>query len=112
MESVDLISLLNNLLDNALEAAAQSEAKQIALTLVKDTQFMDKLVIANSCDTAPAQSGDKLLTRKKEDALHGTGLKSVKKVCEQYGANYAWEYDSEKQLFTTTVLMPKEQNGN
>ena len=112
MESVDLIALLNNLLDNAVEAAEQSAAKRITLTLVKDTQFIDKLVIANSCDTAPAQSGDKLLTRKKEGALHGTGLKSVKKVCEQCGANYAWEYDSEKQLFTTTVLMPKEQNGN
>ena len=112
MESVDLIALLNNLLDNAVEAAEQSAAKQITLTLVKDTQFIDKLVIANSCDTAPAQSGDKLLTRKKEGALHGTGLKSVKKVCEQCGANYAWEYDSEEHLFTTTVLMPKEQNGN
>ncbi len=112
MESVDLIALLNNLLDNAVEAAEQSAAKRITLTLVKDTQFIDKLVIANSCDTAPAQSGDKLLTRKKEGALHGTGLKSVKKVCEQCGANYAWEYDSEERLFTTTVLMPKEQNGN
>ena len=112
MESVDLIALLNNLLDNAVEAAEQSAAKRITLTLVKDTQFMDKLVITNSCDTAPAQSGEKLLTRKKEGALHGTGLKSVKKVCEQYGANYAWEYDSEERLFTTTVLMPKEQNGN
>lgn len=112
MESVDLIALLNNLLDNAVEAAEQSKSKQITLTLVKDTQFMDKLVIANSCDTAPAQSGDKLLTRKKEGALHGTGLKSVKKVCEQCGANYAWEYDSEERLFTTTVLMPKEQKSN
>ena len=112
MESVDLIALLNNLLDNAVEAAEQSAAKRITLTLVKGTQFIDKLVIANSCDTAPAQSGDKLLTRKKEGALHGTGLKSVKKVCEQCGANYAWEYDSEKQLFTTTVLMPKEQKSN
>ena len=112
MESVDLIALLNNLLDNAVEAAEQSKSKEITLTLVKDTQFIDKLVIANSCDTAPAQSGDKLLTRKKEGALHGTGLKSVKKVCEQCGANYAWEYDSEEHLFTTTVLMPKEQNGN
>ena len=112
VESVDLIALLNNLLDNAVEAAETSAAKRITLTLVKDTQFIDKLVIANSCDTAPAQSGDKLLTRKKEGALHGSGLKSVKKVCEQCGANYAWEYDSEERLFTTTVLMPKEQNGN
>ena len=48
MESVDLIALLNNLLDNAVEAAEQSAAKRITLTLVKDTQFMDKLVIANS----------------------------------------------------------------
>ena len=111
MESVDLIALLNNLLDNAVEAAEQSAAKRITLTLVKDTQFIDKLVIANSCDTAPAQSGDKLLTRKKEGGLHGTALKRGKKVCDQYGANYAWEFDSEERLFTTTVLMPKEQKS-
>ena len=111
VESVDLIALLNNLLDNAVEAAETSESKRITLTLVKDTQFMDKLVIANSCDTAPAQSGDKLLTRKKKGALHGTGLKSVKKVCDRYGANYTWEYDSEEHLFITTVLMPKEQKS-
>ena len=112
VESVDLIALLNNLLDNAVEAAETSESKRITLTLVKDTQFMDKLVIANSCDTAPAQSGGKLLTRKKEGAFHGTGLKSVKKVCDRYGANYTWEYDSEEYLFITTVLMPREQKND
>lgn len=109
VESVDLISLLNNLLDNAVESAEQSQTKTISLALIKDTQFMDKLTVKNACDKEPAQSGDKLLTRKKEGALHGTGLKSVKKVCEQYGANYAWDYDNENRIFTTTVLIPKDQ---
>lgn len=109
VESVDLISLLNNLLDNAVESAEQSETKTLSLALIKDTQYMDKLTIKNACDNEPEQSGEKLLTRKKDGALHGTGLKSVKKVCEKYGANYAWDYDSEKHIFTTTVLIPKEQ---
>lgn len=37
VESVDLIALLYNLLDNAVEAAETSAAKRITLTLVKDT---------------------------------------------------------------------------
>lgn len=109
VESVDLISLLNNLLDNAVESAERSQIKTVSLALIKDTQFMDKLTVKNACDKEPAQSGEKLLTRKKDGALHGTGLKSVKKVCEKYGANYAWDYDNEEHTFTTTVLIPKEQ---
>ena len=109
VESVDLIALTNNLLDNAVESAEKSADKKIIFTLTRSSSFMDKLTIQNSCDEPPKQSAGKLISYKIIGTFHGTGLKSVKKVCEQYGANYAWNYDSEQHLFTTTVLMPREQ---
>lgn len=108
IESQDLTALLTNLLDNAVEAAAQSKEKKISLVIEKQNEFLEKLTVANSCDSAPQENAGKPLSRKADKEAHGFGTKSIRKIAEKYGGIYDWQYDEKTQIFTTSILFPKE----
>ena len=97
----DLVTILGNLLDNALEAAQQSEAKIISFKTNKINTY-DSVMITNSCDTPPDKN---LITTKQNKKLHGVGLKSVTKTLKQYGGELEWEYNSDKREFVATVIL-------
>ena len=104
VEDYDLVTILGNLLDNALESAEKSEKREITLSTDYRNTY-DVLIVTNSCDTAPKSSNNKLITTKTDNKLHGIGLKSVAKTLTKYNGDYDWEYDSENKVFTATVMM-------
>lgn len=104
VEDYDLVTILGNLLDNALEAAEKSENREITLSTDYRNTY-DVLIITNSCDAAPKSSNEKLLTTKKDKKLHGLGLKSVMKTLKKYNGDFDWEYDSQNKIFTSTVMI-------
>ena len=63
------------------------------------------IILSNSCDTQPKQSGGRLLSTKKDVSLHGFGLKSVVKTISKYQGDFEWFYDFEKHAFTVTVMI-------
>lgn len=104
VEDYDLVTILGNLLDNALEAAENSQNREITLSTDYRNTY-DVLIITNSCDTAPKSSNEKLLTTKKDKKTHGIGLKSVMKTLKKYSGDYDWEYDVQNKIFTSTVMI-------
>lgn len=104
VEGYDLVTILGNLLDNALESAEKSEKREIALSTDYRNTY-DVLIVTNSCDIAPKSSNNKLITTKADKKLHGIGLKSVAKTLTKYNGDYDWEYDSENKVFTATVMV-------
>lgn len=108
VEGYDLVTILGNLLDNALESAEKSEKREITLSTDYRNTY-DVLIITNSCDTAPKSSNEKLLTTKKDKKLHGIGIKSVMKTLAKYNGDYDWEYDGENKVFTATVMMSERK---
>lgn len=104
VEDIDLVSILGNLLDNALTAAEQSEEKYISLeTTTRNSYYV--VIISNSCDQEPKSWETSLLTTKKNKKLHGLGIKSVKKTLKKYSGDYNWDYDAGKNLFIATVMI-------
>lgn len=104
IESYDLVTILGNLLDNALESAEKSQEREITLSTDYRNTY-DVLIITNSCDTPPKTLNEKLITTKNDKKLHGIGLKSVIKTLSKYNGDYDWEYDSKNKVFTATVMM-------
>ena len=104
---VDISTIINNLLDNAVESAEKSEKKEIFVTIFKK-QGYEILNINNSCDDKPKVKGDKLLTTKKESSLHGYGTQSVIKTLKKYEGVYSWEYHEKEKIFESNVLLPIE----
>lgn len=103
----DLSTLLNNLLDNSVEAAEQTEEKKITLKIYSKSKTFDALTISNSCNSPPISYGKKLQTTKKNKKFHGIGLKSIIKVVDKYNGIYDWNYDKKSDTFETIIAFPK-----
>lgn len=101
----DISTVINNLMDNAVEAAEKSEKKEISVTILKK-QGYEMVSIRNSCDVKPKSKGDTLLSTKKESKLHGYGTQSVIKALKKYEGIYSWEYDEKERIFEATALLP------
>lgn len=105
----DLSTLLNNLLDNSVEAAEQTEEKKITLKIYSKSKTFDALTISNSCNSPPISYGKKLQTTKKSKKFHGIGLKSIIKVVDKYNGIYDWNYDEKSDTFETIIAFPKNK---
>lgn len=104
VDDYDLVTILGNILDNAVESAFKSENKYISLTTKKVNTY-DSVVITNSCDTSPQSVNRELKTTKNDKNSHGLGIKSVMKILKKYKGDLEWEYDSEKKQFITTIIL-------
>ncbi len=104
VKDYDLVAILGNLLDNALESAEKSEKREISLSTDYRNTY-DVLIITNSCDNAPKTSNNHLLTTKSDKKIHGIGLKSVIKTLKKYNGDYDWRYDSLNKTFTSIIML-------
>lgn len=79
----DLTSLLDNLLENALEASRDSEEKKVELLITPTNVNYNSLTLNNTCSVAPNIKNDKLISTKKKSAPHGYGIKSIKRIVDK-----------------------------
>lgn len=99
----DLSMIINNLMDNAFEAAKQSDERYIEFSLICVNNF-DILKVTNSCDVPPIDKGHKLLTTKESKAEHGFGTRIIEKYAKKNNAEYEWLYEKDKKQFVTTII--------
>ena len=104
VEDFDLVTILDNLLDNAIEAAKKSNAKVVSIETDRRNNY-EVVIVTNSCDQKPVTSDNRLITTKKDKAIHGLGLRSVAKTLKRYDGDIAWEYSETEREFITTVMM-------
>lgn len=105
----DLSALLNNLLDNAVEAAEKSDNGFVKLAVFSKNQLYDGLTVLNSCCTVPLTRGEQLETTKSNKKLHGVGIKSILKVVEKYNGIYDWNYNESTKTFETIIAFPNQK---
>ena len=105
--SVDLVVILGNLLDNALEAVDGTEGnlRFINLTIRRINEMLI-IKLENGCKAAPAITEGELKTTKKNTDLHGWGLQSVRTAAERYDGTIETEYSN--HTFRTVVTLSFE----
>lgn len=108
IDDVDLSTLMNNLLDNAVEAAKNSKNAFVQLNVFSKNNIYDGLIIKNSCFLPPVTDNKELKTRKSDKAHHGLGIKSINKIVKKYGAVYDWKYDNQQKVFETEIIFMKK----
>lgn len=104
IEDIDLVAILGNLIDNAILAAEKSKQRWVSLATAQRNSY-NIIVITNSCDTPPKHNGNRLITSKIDNHIHGFGLKSVKKTLRKYEGDFEWEYDDKNKEFAVTVMV-------
>lgn len=107
IRSVDMVAILGNLLDNALEAAEGAEGNLRFLNLtIRRIYEMLIIKLENGCKAAPIIAEGELKTTKQDTDLHGWGLKSVCTAAERYDGTVETEYG--KGRFCTVVTLSYE----
>ncbi len=95
IRSVDMVAILGNLLDNALEAVEGTEGnlRFINLTIRRINEMLI-IKLENGCNATPAVADGDLKTSKTDKTLHGWGLQSVRTAAERYDGTIETEYSN------------------
>ena len=91
----DLVILLSNLLNNAIEACMKAEKKTIKMKFVVDERHI-VLSVTNTFADKPSEMDGELVTSKDDElGNHGVGLKNVREIVEKYDSCCTVNFDDE-----------------
>lgn len=111
-QDADLCSLLSNLLDNALEACAESDADPKVITLSIRPQMDYYMIrVENPVDTRKVTPRRRLTlkTTKEMPELHGYGTRIIRRIAENYGGTA--KFSIENETFIADVMLQDLQEG-
>ena len=107
IEAVDVVTILGNLLDNALDAVAKVEDKRIKLN-VKLNKGNLVIKVENTFDGkvkyAKGKDGpERTIGTRKDGSDHGHGLNNIRKSVEKYDGHV--DISHEDNVFSASVLL-------
>lgn len=108
MESVDFVSLLTNLLDNAIENVEERMGKkrpEIHIQIKKKRGY-ETIVVKNTIASSVLEGNPELKSAKADAGAHGCGIPQIKQIVEKYGGLYRFYEDGE--LFCAAVMVPEQ----
>lgn len=99
----DITALLDNLLENAVESALQTNDKFIDFSICTRNSNFVIIKVSNSCNKKPKYINGNLVSSKNTSCTHGIGTRSIKRVVAKYSGNLEMKYDSDSNTFTSTI---------
>lgn len=105
MSDNDITSLLDNLLENAIEATQNANNKKIELTVKPINTNYIVINAWNYCSSAPNLNDGKLQTTKSNKFIHGYGIKSIERIAKQYDGNVSHSFNPDEMKFTLSVVL-------
>lgn len=106
----DLVAMLGNLLDNAITAAEKclEGSREVVVRVYMENRGRVCVVkITNSFVEEPVKGRTGFVSTKREEGLHGIGIKSVENMAEKYGGYL--ECLPEENSFTALLILPVEK---
>lgn len=89
----DIVIILSNLLDNAIEACEKLEGtKTIVINSVLKKNIW-VLLITNPSEKVNIKNSNSIKTSKAEKDIHGFGLSNINKVAKKYNGDFSLEYN-------------------
>lgn len=104
-DDYDIVILIANLLDNAIEASEKVSETDIDIIITTRMNYLN-IVISNRIDKSVLKKNRRLRTTKQDYKNHGLGTKSVKQICEKY--NGMIDYYETGNMFVADVILKKE----
>lgn len=98
----DIVTILSNLLDNAIEAAKQCDiGKRIVKIKMLYEDAVLSIAVSNSYKAEPVLTEDGYIrTTKKDREEHGWGMRNVFATLEKYNAEYIIDYKNGEFVFS------------
>jgi nitrogen-specific signal transduction histidine kinase len=104
-EETELCSLLSNLLDNAIEAAAQSgrQAPVVSVSIRPQQDYLFLRVTNPVSDQISPRRRLTLRTTKEDPKAHGYGTKIIRRIAQKYQGSV--KFDIKDDLFVADVML-------
>lgn len=100
----DITALLDNMLENAVEAAGCAEHKFIDFSIFMRKNRYLSIIVTNSVKDKVTIVNKHIASPKKSDGIHGTGLKSIKKVVKKYEGEIYMNFNEDDMTFTSNIV--------
>lgn len=104
----DIVTILSNLLNNAIEACIQCKNKrEIKLKFIKEDETAI-ISVKNTYENNLVHDGGKLLSTKINNSEeHGIGIANIIETIEKYGGSYVIQEREKEFFFSTIIPCPK-----
>lgn len=103
----DIVLILSNLLNNAIEACEQCEKPIIKMKFVKE-EHQIVLSVANTFSVTPVIVGKRYITTKTKEAdRHGIGLENIKETVGKYDGSCVIKHDDDN--FKVAILIHNQE---
>lgn len=99
--SGDMGIIYGNLIDNAIEACDKVTDTERFIEI--ETKYREEMLLIQVCNSKNAEGNPELNTTKGDRRMHGRGIRSVRKVAEQYGGSLILE--DEGETFRASLLL-------
>lgn len=113
LNDLDICTIFGNLLENAVDAAKQSKNEKFVECFFSYKK-QGKIVCIKICNSYSAgklnQTGDELLTTKKDRDTHGFGIKIVRDIVQnKYNGIFSYYADAGTGRFTVDITLMLEE---
>jgi len=99
IDDFSIITILGNIIDNAITAASKTTQGVINLSIIQLDSLIEITCKNNHCETITEKDGKLLTTKKSERGFHGIGLGNVKTCVENLNGTLDIHYtDSEFEV--------------
>jgi sensor histidine kinase regulating citrate/malate metabolism len=105
MDDEDIVTILSNLLDNAVEACKKCESgKRIIKLKLVNEDGMIKIGVRNTFQNPVLYENWEIKSTKKiRTEEHGIGIKNIIKAVEKYNGSYVIKNDGEEFYFSIVI---------
>lgn len=103
IDDMDLYILLENLCDNAIEAAAQSNNPTIKLQISEDNGNLC-IYIGNTTSDNVLKNNPHMNTTKKDKNMHGFGIMNIRDIIDKYNGTINYEQQGDNYLMCRCTL--------
>lgn len=105
LKDEDIVLILSNLLNNAIEACEKCDNGVIRVKFVKEEKYV-LISVENTLCAKPLIIDDAYVTTKVEQKeFHGIGIQNIKETVERYGGQCVIEHN--ENLFNFTIYIPQ-----
>ena len=103
VDDMDLYILLENLCDNAIEAAGQCEKPSIKLQIAENNASM-YIDIGNTTSGNVLKNNPDMNTTKKDKNMHGFGIMNIRDIIDKYNGTINYEQQGDNYLMCRCTL--------
>ena len=108
VEKADVIIMISNLFENAIEAASKCESGYVkSFFFCQNDDHFSIIKIVNNYNGEIFVQDELPVSSKEDKALHGYGIANVMETAKKYGGNFQYSYAD--GIFTAVVVLPKER---